>query len=53
MEKSSKSLSEANQIIHQQRDKISRLEAEVKMLKLQIADETKARYTAWQKVARS
>lgn len=51
MKMSYDSLSEANQIIHNQRLKISQLEAEIVLLKQQVAEETKMKYVAWKKLA--
>lgn len=47
------SLSEANQIIHKQRLKITQLEEEILLLKQQVAEETKMKYAAWKKLANS
>ena len=49
---SSDSLSRANQLIHQQRNKIAELESVIQLLEYQVAEETRMRYTAWSKLAK-
>lgn len=45
------SLSQANQLIHVQRDKIRQLENTIALLEHQVAEETRMRYAAWKRLA--
>ena len=50
-EKLPSSLSQANQIIHEQRHKINDLEATVFLLRHQLEEEMEAKYNAWKKIS--
>jgi len=45
------SLASANQVIHEQRERIHSLESQVDLLKRTVAEETAMRYKAWTMLA--